>query len=153
VRCRELERVSLSHLRVLRDQVKNLLDLGPKRVAEPCALSFVANDRVTKLGFGFGIETNYHHRPKISLSIRRRTSAQSEVTASPESSAAHRRSISAAQATRVACRERDGSSSVVTEVCFYSFSDPRGTGYLVFALARDGRVADLHTEEFRPYPH
>lgn len=37
-------------------------------------------------------------RSKISLSIRRRTSPQSEVTAVPESSASHRRSISAAQA-------------------------------------------------------
>ncbi|MBA2670131.1 MAG: hypothetical protein H0U67_07170 [Gemmatimonadetes bacterium] len=34
--------------------------------------------------------------------------------------------------------------------CFYSFVEPRGSGYLVFLLARDGRVADLYAEEFRP---
>jgi D-alanyl-D-alanine carboxypeptidase len=42
--------------------------------------------------------------------------------------------------------------SAVAEVCFYRFSEPRGTGYLVFLLTRDGRIADLYTEEFRPHP-
>jgi D-alanyl-D-alanine carboxypeptidase len=42
--------------------------------------------------------------------------------------------------------------SAVAEVCFYSFTDPQGTGSLVFSLTDDGRVADLYTEEFRPHP-
>jgi D-alanyl-D-alanine carboxypeptidase len=40
----------------------------------------------------------------------------------------------------------------IHEVCFYSFSEPRGVGYLVYALARDGRVMDLYTEDFAPHP-
>jgi D-alanyl-D-alanine carboxypeptidase len=45
----------------------------------------------------------------------------------------------------------DVSRSAVSELCFYSFADPRGTGYLVYSLTRDGRVADLYDEEFRPH--
>jgi D-alanyl-D-alanine carboxypeptidase len=45
----------------------------------------------------------------------------------------------------------DGGSSAVSELCFYSFAEPRGTGYLVYSLTRDGRVADLYAEEFRPH--
>jgi hypothetical protein len=84
--------------RVFLNQMKNNRDLAPEFVAETDALFFVANDGAAKLGFGFRLETDRLHLPKISLSIRRRTSAQSEVTASQESRAAHRRSISAAQA-------------------------------------------------------
>jgi D-alanyl-D-alanine carboxypeptidase len=42
--------------------------------------------------------------------------------------------------------------SPVSEVCFYDFADERGRGFLLFALAGDGRVADLYTEEFTPHP-
>jgi D-alanyl-D-alanine carboxypeptidase len=48
-------------------------------------------------------------------------------------------------------RGPDAGASAVSEVCFYSFADPRGTGYLVYSLTRDGRVADLYVEEFRPH--
>jgi D-alanyl-D-alanine carboxypeptidase len=44
------------------------------------------------------------------------------------------------------------SGEPVHEVCFYSFSEPGGAGYLVYALARDGRVVDLYTEDFAPHP-
>jgi D-alanyl-D-alanine carboxypeptidase len=57
----------------------------------------------------------------------------------------------------VDCESRDrpalaGGASDISEVCFYSFSEPRGAGYLVFMLARDGKVVDLYTEEFRVHP-
>lgn len=39
-----------------------------------------------------------------------------------------------------------------SEVCFYRFDEPRGTGYMVFQVAADGRVIDVYTEEFRQHP-
>ena len=42
--------------------------------------------------------------------------------------------------------------SVVSEVCFYSFTEPQGTGYLVFSLTDDGRVADLYADELKAHP-
>ncbi len=83
---------------MLFNQAQDVLDFRPELVPQTSAFTLVANDRVPQFGFGFGIETDVLHLPKISLSILRRTSAQSDVTASPESRAAHRRSISAAQA-------------------------------------------------------
>jgi D-alanyl-D-alanine carboxypeptidase len=58
----------------------------------------------------------------------------------------------------VDCQDRptgaDASAGdAVHEVCFYRFSETRGSGYLVYVLTQDGKVADLYTEEFVPHPH
>ena len=96
-RCNTVHR--FTDRRVRGDQVDRGLYLRPKPIAESRALGLVPSNVVTKFFFGFSVRANRpRHRPKISRSMRARTSFQSLVWSSPESTAAQRRSISAAQA-------------------------------------------------------
>lgn len=63
------------------DQPQALLDLVPELLAEPGSLVLVPGDRVTQLGLRLTVEAQALHLPKISRSIRWRTSLQSELTA------------------------------------------------------------------------
>lgn len=82
------------------DQIDRRFDLGPQPVAKAGALTLVPADVLSELLFRLGIGTDSGtHRPKMSRSIRARTSDQSEVARVPASTAAQRRSISAAHAS------------------------------------------------------
>ena len=86
--------------RMRRNQRDCRLNLGPESVAQAGALSFVPSDVVSEVGIRFVIRSyRLHQRPKMSLSIRARTSFQSELASVPASMAAHLRSIFAAQAS------------------------------------------------------
>ena len=84
--------------RVFRDHLHRMLNVLPETLGQMLALSAVPVKFRRNLELGELIRTNGRHRPNISLSIRRRTSSHSLVVANPASTAAQRRSISAAHA-------------------------------------------------------
>ena len=75
-----------------------MLNVLPETLGQLRALGTVPVKLRSNLELGELIRTNGRHRPNISLSIRCRTTSQSLVMANPASTAAQRRSISAAQA-------------------------------------------------------
>ena len=84
-----------ANLRIVRDQLRNGLNVRPKPVAEAHTLAFIPTDLVKDLLLSKLVRTNrLCHLPKISRSTRSRNSLQPDVPASPASTAAQRRSIS-----------------------------------------------------------
>src|SRR5213075_743311 len=75
------------------DQTNRGRQVGQQRPAQPVASGFIPPDVVSKLLFGFVVRPYELHRPRMSLSIRARTSFQSEVPNVPASTAAHLLSI------------------------------------------------------------
>src|SRR6266852_2600955 len=73
-----------ANLWMVRNQRGDILNLAPQPIAESCSLVFVPPDFRAYLSFRDVVGTNrLRHRPKISRSIRWRTSFQSDVTARP----------------------------------------------------------------------
>ena len=81
------------------DQVENPADFCKESHAQTLLPHLIPSHRGPQFILGRRINTEAFHFESNSFSIRRRTSCQSEVTASPASNAAHRRSISTAQAS------------------------------------------------------
>ncbi len=77
--------------RLLRNQGNGRLQLVPEFTAKALTLILVPDNRCPNLFLGLSVRANRLHCRKISSSIRRRTSFQSDVTACPASKAAHLR--------------------------------------------------------------
>jgi hypothetical protein len=88
---------------MVRDELHDVLNLAPQAVSKARAFRFIPMQVVANLRFcSLSRSDRFPHRPKISRSIRCRTSFQSDATLSPASVAAQRRSTSSAQSSSMA---------------------------------------------------
>src|SRR5258706_10294636 len=90
---------NFTDLWVRENQFAGSLEVAPKTVAQARTLALIPSELMNHFSLGEKVGPNrLCHLPKTSRSTRRRKSSQSEVTNSPASTAAQRRSISSIQA-------------------------------------------------------